>query len=134
VLTLSDGVLLPIELTEDVPADAASGTPLKFRAAQNLTADGVVVIAKGASVTGQVVDEAKKKALVLNSKMTFELTEAEGVDGQRIKIRATPGADKGGSRRPMDAGSKKKSKDLAAPAGSEFVAYVNGAQTVTVKK
>jgi len=134
VVSLTDGIPVPVELAEDVPLDAPAGAPLKFRATENLMAAGAVVIAKGAAVEGRVVDETKKRALGLGSKMTFELVGAETVGGQKVKLRATPAADKGGSRRPIDAGAKKKVKDLAAPAGSEFVAYVDGAQTVTVKK
>ncbi len=134
VVSLTDGIPVPVELAEDVPLDAPAGAVLKFRATENLMAAGAVVIAKGAAVEGRVVDETKKRALGLGSKMTFELVGAETAGGQKVKLRATPSADKGGSRRPLDAGAKKKVKDLAAPAGSEFVAYVDGAQTVSVKK
>ena len=135
VVSLTDGIPVPVELAEDVPLDAPAGAVLKFRATENLMAAGAVVIAKGAAVEGRVVDETKKRALGLVSKMTFELVGAETAGGQKVKLRATPSADKGGSHAAARRGCEEEGEGSGSvEADSEFVAYVDGAQTVSVKK
>jgi hypothetical protein len=47
-------------------------------------------------------------------------------------VRATPEKDEE-SKRPVETGAKKP-KEVAATAGTEYVAYVDGDQTVTVRK
>jgi hypothetical protein len=137
---MSDGVPLRIELADDVPLDASSGTTLRFRVTDNvLSADNSVLIPKGASVTGRVVDEYKKKtALVVGgSKLTFQLNDVEALGGQRLKLRITPGAS-GAKKVPLENGvppaGKSKGKDTAALAGTIFQAYVDGSQTVSIRK
>jgi hypothetical protein len=91
------------------------------------------VIAKGAAVTGAIVEGAKRKFIV-STKMTLRLIEATGVDGNKIRVRATSAARPDGqSTRQVDTGVKKP-KDVAAPAGTEYIAYIDGAQTVPGRK
>jgi hypothetical protein len=66
--------------------------------------------------------------------MTFQLNQVEAVGGQKLKVRATPG---GVAHRAMDSGTngaKKKPKDVAATSGTEFVAYTDGNQSITIRK
>ena len=95
----------------------------------------VVVIAKGATVTGEVVNGNGKKFLGIGSKMTFKLNSVEAVDGQKIPVRAsvTRRAD-GPSVRPVDTGRYAKPKEMAAVSGTDYVAYVDGDQTITLRK
>jgi hypothetical protein len=129
-------VPVTIELAADIPMSAHAGTPLRFTVLQDVLVGNDVVISKGAAVTGQVVGEAKKKALVLESKMTFEVQQVDAVGGQTLKVRATPAATS--SKRAVDsgtnAGAKKKPKDIAAAAGTQFVVYIDGNQSISVGK
>jgi serine/threonine-protein kinase len=138
MIAISDGVPFTIELGDDIPLDARAGMPLKFIVSTDVRSGDNVVISKGALVTGQVVDETRKKALGLGTKMTFQLNQVDAVGGQKLKVRATPAGGSASSRRPVDAGAnasgKKKPKDIAAAAGTQFVAYIDGNQSLTVRK
>jgi serine/threonine-protein kinase len=131
-VNLVDGLPFGIELAEDVSNEVKAGTTIRFRVPKEVVSEGSVVIPKGTIVTGQVVEESRKKAFVVNVKATYELLKADLAGGQTLRVRATPTA--GQSRRPIDSAAKKKPKDVAAPAGTPFVAYVDGAQKATVRK
>ncbi len=135
-VAVADAVPVTVELAADIPLSARAGTPLRFTVLKDVLAGNDVVISKGALVAGQVVGEAKKKALVLETKMTFELGQADAAGGQKLKLRATPAATS--SKRALDsgtnAGAKKKPKDIAAAAGTQFVVYIDGNQSIGVAK
>jgi hypothetical protein len=135
-VNVADAVPFSIRLTEDVPADAEEGRALRFTVVDGLKIGDVVVIAKGATVTGSILEAAgKKKIFGIGGKMTFRLLEADAVDGKKITVRAEPSRGKDGpAKRPIDSGAKGKSKEIAAAAGSQYVAYVEGDQTVSVRK
>jgi hypothetical protein len=133
-VNVSDGMPFSIRLAEDVPADAEEGHALHFTAVDGLKAGDSVVIAKGAVVTGSVVEAGKKKTFGGN-KMTFRLEVVEAVDGRKINIRAEPSRGRDGpAKRPIDAGARGKTKEIAAAAGSQYVGYIEGDQTVSVRK
>jgi serine/threonine-protein kinase len=121
---LPDAMEIPLTLAEDVPVDAQAGDPVRFRAAEDIRIDGLVVIVKGATASGVIVDAAKKRILGLGGKMTFRLESIDAVDGRKVSIRATAKARRNGSKRAVGA--------LAA--GSEYVGYTDGVNTVSVKK
>jgi len=140
IVAMSDGVPFHVELVDDVPLDTAAGTVLRFRATDNVTStDNLVVIPRGGTALGRVVDEYKKKTMGLagGSKMTFELTDVETAGGQKLKVRATAGSS-GARKVQMEGGAapvgKKRPKETAALAGTVFMAYVDGAQSVSLKK
>ena len=133
-VNVGDGMPFGIALAEDVPADAEEGRILHFTVTQGLKAGDNVVIAKGAAVTGSVVEAGKRKAFGGN-KMTFRLLQVDAVDGKKLNIRAEPSRGKDGpAKRPIDSGAKGKTKEIAAAAGSQYVAYIEGDQTVSVHK
>ena len=133
-VNVGDAIPFGIALAEDVPADAEEGRVLRFTATQGLKVGDNVVIAKGASLSGSVVEAGKRKAFGGN-KMTFRLLQVDAVDGRKLNVRAEPSRGKDGpAKRPIDAGAKGKSKEIAAAAGSEYVGYIEGDQTVTVRK
>jgi serine/threonine-protein kinase len=136
IVNVSDAMPFSIRLAEDVPADAEEGRPLHFTAIDGLKVGDTVVIAKGAAVTGSVVEAAgKKKVFGLGGKMTFRLVQVDAVDGKKLNIRAEPSRGKEGpAKRPIDSGAKGKTKEIAAAAGSQYVGYIEGNQTVSVRK
>ena len=134
---VADGMPFSIQLAEDVPVDAEEGRVLHFTVIDGLKVGDNVVVAKGASVTGSVIDAAGKKKNVfgMGGKMTFRLVQADAVDGKKLNVRAEPSRGKDGiARRPLDSGAKGKSKEIAAGAGSQYVAYIEGEQSVSVHK
>lgn len=134
-VNLGDGVPFRIALAVDVPSDAKEGQTVTFRAADDVKAGDVVVIAKGATVLGEIVNGNGKKFLGMGGKMTFKLTSVEAADGQKIPVRASAAkrAD-GPTTRPVDTGKYAKSKDLAAARGTDYVAYIDGDQAITLRK
>lgn len=134
-LSVGDGLPFMIALDEDVPADASEGQPLTFRVAKDVKINDVVVITRGASVAGSVVGEAgKKRFLRTGTKMTFQLDSVEAIDGQKLKVRALAARRPDGQAiRPIDTGKYAKSKDVAAPRGSDYTAYVDGDQTIAIR-
>lgn len=67
--------------------------------------------------------------------MTFRLIQVDGADGHKLQVRCIPSPRPDAPAvRPVENPGQKHSKDLAAEAGSEYVAYINGEQTVSVRK
>ena len=131
-VNVRSGLPFPVTLLADVPASVAPGTPLRFQAAGDFRVSGSVVIAQGAAVTGEVVG-AGKKVLGIGGKMQFKFNTVTAIDGKALKIKASPGRDSDKNQRAIEA-TGRKSKDVLAPAGTQYQAYFDGDQTVAVKK
>jgi hypothetical protein len=120
------GVPFQIVLTKDVPNDPADGLELHFHAAKDYEVDGAVVIAKGATVMGEVAAAGKKKPV-------FRLMEADAVDGSKLKVKAGPGRHSDRNEWRIEPPGH-RGKESLAPKGSTYMAYFDGDQTVAVKK
>jgi serine/threonine protein kinase len=131
---VAGGARFEITLMEDVEPDCQPGQRLRFQAAKDVLSGDTVVIAKGAPVTGLIADASKRKFLVHTTRPTYRLLGVTAVDGSELKIRATPGllgeSRKNPSFDPIDGA---RTKDAIAPAGSRFMAYFDGDQSVTIK-
>jgi serine/threonine-protein kinase len=131
---IRSGIPFEITLVEDVPLDPEPGRELHFAAADDFHVSGAVVIAKGAPVKGEVAGIMKKDVLVRRGgKPSYRLNEVTAVDGAKLKIKAAPGRASDRDVRNI-APPGYKGKEVVAPAGSAYVAYFDGDQTVTVKK
>jgi hypothetical protein len=133
-VVVSDGTPFTIALAADVPADADMGRPLRFTAVQDFRVKGVLVIPKGAGVTGQISETAKKKFLGIGGgKLSFELSKAEIAGGQQISVRALAARrNDGATQRPVETNARTGSKDIVASQGTQYIAYIDGEQSVTV--
>jgi serine/threonine protein kinase len=131
---VTDGLPIALKLTDDIPSDAQPGRPLRFTVASDVHVGDSVVLAKGAVVTGEIAGAGKKKFLGMGGKATFRLMNATAADGHPLQLRSTPKGGEGQGRRPVDAGSRKRGKDLLADAGTDYVAYVDGDQSVMIRK
>jgi hypothetical protein len=127
-----------ITLGQDVPSDAPEGLGLSFTVSEALKIGDKIVIAKGATVTGAVAGESsKKKFLGIGGghKLLFRLAQADGVDGKKLAVRAIPGrSEEGVTVRSFDTGKGTKPKGYAAMQGTVYIAYIDGDQTVAVRK
>jgi hypothetical protein len=121
------GVPFQITLMEDVPNDPADGLELHFHAAKDYEVDGAVVIAKGATVTGEVLAGKRR------GKPMFRLMEADAVDGSKLKVKAGPGRRSDRNEWRIEPPGH-RGKESLAPKGSVYLAYFDGDQTVAVKK
>ena len=60
---------------------------------------------------------------------------ADAVDGHKFRVRAQSARSSDGkNERPVETNVKPKNKELVAAAGTEYIAYVDGDVTVSVKK
>jgi len=131
-VTIPDGTPMHLELSDNVPADAAAGTALHFTVDQDLKSNGLVAIAKGAPATGVVVDEAKKH-FIGGSRITYRLETVQGADGKLLRIRATPApSPKDAAKRPLPA-AKSKVQGIAATKGTGLPAYMDGEAVVNAR-
>jgi hypothetical protein len=134
-VTVNDALPFRIVLAEDVAATSQEGQALRFIVSDGFKVGDTVVIPAGATVTGSITSEAGKKFLGIGNKMTFRLLQADAVDGQKINVRSKSGKQANGpTTRPFDTGKNPKTKGLAASQGTEYIAYIDGEQTVSVRK
>ncbi len=134
---LDDGLPFRIALVDDVPVDTEVGHVLRFQVLDGVKSGDVVVIAKGAIVSGSVAALAGKRNFFgERSKVRFQLTSVQSVDDSKINLRATPASksDAAETRPFVTLKGSPKDKNLIAASGAEYVAYVSGDQTVNVHK
>ena len=130
-VTVPDGMPFRITLAADIPSDAEVGQAVRLTANEDFKVNNVTVIAKGAPVSGEISDTPKKKIFGIGgSKLqNFKLTRVEGVGGHSINVRALPvRKTDGATQRPVDAGQKTGSKDIAAQQGAQYIGYIDGEQ------
>jgi hypothetical protein len=138
-VTLTDALPFRIALDEDVPLDAELDRPVHFRVLDGVQGGTVTVIAKGATVTGTVAAlGGKRNFFGERSKVRFRLISAVSVDDTMINVRATASPKAGADTRPFvtpnESARSLKERNLIAAAGTEYVAYIAGDQTLTVHK
>jgi serine/threonine-protein kinase len=135
-VTLTDGLAFSITLAEDIPQNAEEGRPVRFTVTKDVRVGDMTVIAKGATVTGEIVQTARKGTFGIGgTKMTLRLLVADAVDGHKYRVRPQSGrAADGKNERPVETNVKPKNKDLVAAAGTEYIAYIDGDVTMSVKK
>jgi serine/threonine-protein kinase len=131
---VTDGTPFRIRLEEDVPVDAEEGRALRFTAVGEIRWSGGVIVARGARVMGVITQSGKRSRFGFGGgKVSFGLTGADAVDGQKVNVRVLPKGKTGVVQRPLNVG-KTGSKNVAAVAGTGYVAFVDGDQTVTVRR
>jgi serine/threonine protein kinase len=133
LVPLLGGVPFEITLMEEVPNDPAPGLELHFQAAKDYRVDGAVAIAEGAAVTGEVIGAGRKSILGRGGKPVFRLMTADAVDGTKLKVKSAPGRSSDKNEHNIEPPGH-RGKDSLAPAGSTYLAYFDGDQTVAVKK
>jgi hypothetical protein len=132
-VSIPDGKPFNLTLSQDVPLKLTAGQKINFTVTHDVKVGDVVVIAKGTTASGEVVDpgDGKKLLGIVKGKATFKLNSVDSTGG-RVNIRSTPAhTDKGD--RPIELQGS-KTKDLLAPAGAEYMAYIDNEQTVTIKR
>jgi len=134
-VTLTDGLAFSITLAEDIPQNAEESRPLRFTVTKDVRVGDMTVFAKGAAVTGEIAQTARKGFMFGGAKMTLRLLVAEAVDGHKYRVRAQSarGTDSK-NERPAETNVKPKNKDLVAASGTEYIAYIDGDVTLSVKK
>jgi serine/threonine protein kinase len=136
-VAVNDGLPFRILLTADVPADSPDGTAIRFSVPEDFRVGDQIVVAKGSTVTGAVVGaNGKKKFLGMGGgKEGFQLEQVEAVDGRKLSIRAMAGrSGEGPVARSFETPKSPKKKGFAGVQGTEYIAYTDGDQTVSIRK
>lgn len=126
-----------ITLMTEIATTVDLGVPLKFTLPEDFKINGVTVLPKGATVTGEISETAGKKKFMNafgGTKLSFTLSKARGAGNVELNVRALSArrAD-GATERAVDTG-KGGTKTVAAPQGTEYIGYVDGQQTINVPK
>jgi serine/threonine protein kinase len=136
-VTVGDALPFRIALAEDVPAEAEEARPLRFTVLDPLKIDDKIVIAKGATVTGSIAQPGRKGKFlgIGGAKMSFQLERVDAVDGKKLNVRASAGRRTDGpTLRSLETAKGTKTKGLGAAQGTEYIGYIDGEQTVAVRK
>jgi len=90
MITLTAGTVVNVSLNESIDAESVSvGNALDFFVRSNVTVNGQVVIAAGATATGWVKN-VKRNANGKSYEITITVENAQAVDGQMINLRSIP--------------------------------------------
>src|SRR5690606_7080614 len=90
LVTLTAGTVVNVTLNEPIIAEEISvGNALDFMVRSNVTVNGKVVIAAGATATGWV-KSVKKACDGKCSEITITVENAMAVDGQMVNLRSIP--------------------------------------------
>jgi len=137
---LMDGSPLKIALTEQIPANSDLGRRVHFAVVEDLRVQGILVVPKGGSVEGRITETPSKRGFlgIGNGKLNFAISKVASAGGDPINIRVRPQGRPDGQiqQRPVEVPGKRgpKDKDIAAAAGTEYLAYIDGPQNVKVPK
>ena len=131
--TVPDALPFKITLAADIPAEIDLGQAVRFVVAEDFSIKNVLVLAKGAAVTGEITETPKKKRFGFGSgKLSFKLNKAEVVGGHQINVRAVAARRSDGpTQRAVETGAKTP-KELAAAQGTAYIGYIDGEQVVAV--
>jgi serine/threonine protein kinase len=135
-ITVPDGLPMIVTLANDVPADAEPQTPLTFTVERDVAVAGKVVIPKGSTARGVILNRTKRKLLIIGSKVLFQFIDVAAVNGAPIRLRATRAAAESDddSGRPLErSGGGNRPKNVVAPKGTQLTAYVAGEHQLSLK-
>ncbi len=124
---LANDTPIRVKLVKPVSSLTAHvGDALEFEALNDYLIDGVLVVSKGAKVTGVVLEAEKKKRFGHSGKLAFNITSLRMVNGDVAKLRGYQQAS-GSSGNSADSVLPLASgKDVAIPQDTEFTALVDG--------
>lgn len=137
---LADGTVVVVRTLETLnPENLSPGDIIKFEVAEDVKADGVVVIRKGTSARGAVVIADKSYYLGKAGKIGIIVTSTTSIDGQKVPLKGSltrEGEDKTTTSVGVGAflcpiALLMKGGTTQIPTGSQISAYVDNNVTVT---
>jgi hypothetical protein len=141
VIKVADATALRLSLSESLSsATNAVDDPARFEVTEDVLVGGVVVIAKGSTAVGHVVEVEPKRRLGRAGKLNLTLDHVKAIDGSNLRLRAASarkGDDKTGT---VIVGTVllsplfliMRGKDVSIPKGTAINAYVDGDREVTL--
>ena len=133
-VTVPDALPFKVTLAVDVPTDADVGRPLRFTVSEDFKVGNNVVLPKGATVYGEISEAGRKKMFgIAGGRLSLKFTKAEAPGGHALNVRALAVKKSDVTQRPVDTGARQP-KDLAAAKGTEYIAYTDGEQSLSVPR
>jgi hypothetical protein len=136
--SLADGAPIALVLEQDISADTGDGDPVSLSVAADVRIGDLLVIEKGAKAKA-VIAEGSRKKFLRRSKPTMFMETVEAVDGKQVRIREQPVQRAAKDRKaidvePADKNQRSKNKDVAAPKGASYRAYIDGTVLIQARK
>lgn len=141
-LAIGDGTSVRLVLDENVSSESAhTGDVIRFDVVEDVTVDGVVVIARGAKAWATVTKADPKKRMGRAGKIDMNVDKVELVDGEKILLRAVKDAKGGGHQGGIATGMVlttlvfwpaaplfllKHGKEADIPEGTQITAFTQG--------
>lgn len=138
-VTIPDGTEIRLNLMERLSsASAEVNDRVRLQAAEDVTVDGKVAIAKGAEASGTVTEARPKKSFGRSGKLNFTIDVVKAVDGSNIRLRATKenkGNESYGKAGVVTIlagpfGALIHGKNVELEPGTEYVIYIDGERTI----
>jgi hypothetical protein len=134
-IKVPDGTALRLSLVETLSsATTEVDTPIHFELTENVRVAGNVLIPKGSTALGHVVEVEPRRRMGRAGKLNFTVDHVKAPDGSNLRLRASSarkGEDKTGT---VIIGSVvlsplfliMRGKDVVIPKGTEISAYIDG--------
>jgi hypothetical protein len=148
-VVLEDGTPVRLRLGRTVSsADAHVGDPVDFRVIEDVKADGVLVMPRGSTVSGKVIEAKGKHHLGRGGKLGIRIDFVWLADGSKVPLRATKVARGGGHTKLMTGAMigtgliflpaapafvLMRGQDSTVLKGTEVTAYVQGNTSIDVR-
>jgi len=141
VVKVADATALRLSLAEPLSsATSAVDDPARFEVTEDVSVGGIVVIAKGSTAVGHVVEVEPKRRLGRAGKLNFMLDHVKAIEGSNLRLRAAStrkGEDKTGA---VIVGTVllsplfliMRGKDVSIPKGTAMTAYIDGDREIAL--
>lgn len=132
---VSDATALRLVLSDPLSSSTSEvDDPVRFEVTEEVRVGGTVVVAKGSTAVGHVVEVEPKRRLGRAGKLNFSIDHVKAVDGSNLRLRASStrkGDDKTGT---VIVGTVllsplfliMRGKDVSIPKGTAMTAYIDG--------
>ena len=140
-LKIQDATSIRLSLMESLSsATNSADDPVRFEVTADVSAGGMVVIPRGSTAVGHVVEVEPRRRLGRAGKLNFSIDHVKAPDGTNVRLRASStrkGDDKTGT---VIVGAVllsplfliMRGKDVSIPKGTEVIAYVDGEREITL--
>ena len=142
-IRISDATAVRLVVTE--PLSSATNEvddPVRFEVTEDVKVSDLIVVPKGSTAVGHVVEVEPKRRLGRAGKLNFSIDHVKALDGSNVRLRASStrkGDDRTGT---VIVGTVllsplfliMRGKDINIPKGTTLMAYVDGDREVSVPR
>jgi hypothetical protein len=139
---LPEGARIVVALASEVSSSAVKeGDRVALLVAEDTLIEGSIVVRKGTPATGEILEVQRRNVFGGGGRLVMTVLWTTAVDGQEVRLRPVP--KRGGGRKPEgislvpekqskgeDAGQDRDKREIVAPAGSTYNAWVDSSKSV----